>query len=312
MNPWSLTAAVLSFAGVTTLAYYLGRLAEQRLYTRLIKRSLTAGRDRPKSFFGDAAPQRLLTEVVLPLGRLAAPSGEEDLAVIRRLLCQAGYRSAPYNLVEAYFGLRALLALGLGALYVLWLFFAGGWTSRSLLILFLPLTAGYYLPAVILRRQASERRLKIWQELPDVLDLLNICIEAGLSLDSALYRVSRELRDIAPVLSRELAQYFLEIQSGLPRKEVLEKIVDRNQVNALSGVVNVLMQSSRLGTDIAESLKVYSVSLRTERMQAAEEQGAKVSTKLTFPMTMLILPALLLVVLGPAMIKMLEKLSQHF
>jgi len=252
MRILSLAAAGISFVGVAGTTLLVWRMVEKRLRSGFIRRRFHLDRRRSGTLLRGGWLESLTSEVLAPLGRLAAPRGEEELA------------------------------------------------------------AGYYLPAAVLRRQASARSRKIRQELPDVLDLLKICIEAGLSLDSALFRVGRDLKDIAPVLSRELAQYFLEIQSGLPRKEVLSSLAERNQVNALSGVVNVLIQSSRLGTDIAEALEVYSASLRTERMQAAQEQGAKVSTKLTFPMIFLILPALLIVILGPAMINMLDRLSRLF
>ncbi len=312
MRTLSLAAAGLSFVGVAGTTLYVWRLTEKRLNKGFLLRRLHLDRERSRTLLQLGWLEALTTDLLVPLGRTAAPKGEEESAAVRRQLRQAGYRSGRFPGVEAYYGLRVLLALILGSMTLAWMTLAGGFGPRSLLNVFLPLAAGYYLPAAVLQWQASVRSRKIGQELPDVLDLLKICIEAGLSLDSALFRVGRELKDIAPVLSRELAQYFLEIQSGLPRKEVLSNLAERNQVNALSGVVNVLIQSSRLGTDIAEALEVYSVSLRTERMQAAQEQGAKVSTKLTFPMIFLILPALLIVILGPAMINMFDRLSRLF
>ena len=308
----SLAAAGISFVGVAGTTLLVWRMVEKRLRAGFILRRFHLEREQTRTLLRGGWLESLTSEVLAPLGRPAAPKGEEELAAIRRQLRQAGYRSGRTPAVEVYYGLRVLLALVPGVMTLAWMVLAGGFGPRSLVNIFVPLAAGYYLPAAVLRWQASARSRKIWKELPDVLDLLKICIEAGLSLDSALFRVGRELKDIAPVLSRELAQYFLEIQSGLPRKEVLSNLAERNQVNALSGVVNVLIQSSRLGTDIAEALEVYSVSLRTERMQAAQEQGAKVSTKLTFPMIFLILPALLIVILGPAMINMLDRLSRLF
>jgi tight adherence protein C len=122
----------------------------------------------------------------------------------------------------------------------------------------------------------------------------------------ALFRVSREMGNVAPLLAREFGQYFLETQSGLPRKKVLKNLAERNGVNSLNSIVNVLIQSAKLGTDIAEALRVYSESLRRNRQKRAEEKGAKISTNLTFPLIMLIMPALLIVVLGPALINFLN------
>ena len=144
-----------------------------------------------------------------------------------------------------------------------------------------------------------------------MLDLLRICLEAGLSLDSALNRVSRELKGVAPVLSRELGQYSLEIRTGLPRRRVLLNMAQRNQVESLTGVINVLIQSSRFGTDVLEALRVYSQSLREERMQMAEERGNKIPTRMAFPLILLLLP-LLVVIMGPALIRLFENMQHNF
>ncbi len=309
----NLAAACLTFACVTGMAVYVSRVVEKNLHAGFIRRRLNLEREGPKFLVRGRWKEALAAHVLTPLGRFAAPRKEEELGPVRRTLRQAGYRAGRQSGVEAYYGFRVLLAIVLcGLTLATMAVLSARFGPRSLLDLFVPLAAGYYLPVMLLRIQASRRSEKIMKELPDVLDLLKICIEAGLSLDSGLFRVGRELNTIAPVLSRELAQYFLEIQSGLPRKEVLSNLAERNQVNALSGVVNVLIQSSRLGTDIAEALEVYSVSLRTERMQAAQEQGARVSTKLTFPMIFLILPALIIVILGPAIINILDRLGGLF
>lgn len=312
MNLLDYACAALSFALVTCLTLYLYGVGARKVHVFLLRRRLEPARERFRGRGGVTLAELLLAEVFVPLGRLATPTREAEGNAVKRLIRQAGCRSSLEVRVQAYYGLRVLLALVLGALYLgpalLW----GGLERTVLLRLFVPLAVGYYLPAALLRSRASTRSQKIRRELPDVLDLLKICVEAGLSLDSALFRVSSELKEIAPVMARELAQYFLEIQSGLPRREVLANLAERNQVNALTGVVNVLTQSGRLGTDIAGALGVYSASLRTERMQAAKEQGAKVATRLTFPMILLILPALLLVILGPAMINMFDRLGKAF
>ena len=113
-------------------------------------------------------------------------------------------------------------------------------------------------------------------------------------------------------MSRELQQYAGEIQSGLPREQVLRSMAERNGSASLQGVVNVLLQSWRFGTNIGEALRVYIHSMRTERRQTAEEKGAKISTRLTFPLVILILPALFIVILGPALINLLTRLQSGF
>lgn len=312
MNLLDYACAALSFALVACLTLHLYEVAARKVHGFLLRRRLQAGPERFRGLRGVAIAELLVAEGFVSLGRLATPTRETEVNAVKRLIRQAGYRSSLEVRVQAYYGLRVFLALLLGVLYLATALLWRGVDRSLLLRLFVPLATGYYLPAALLRYRASRRSRKIRRELPDVLDLLKICVEAGLSLDSALHRVSSELHEIAPVMAQELAQYFLEIQSGLPRREVLTNLAERNQVNALTGVVNVLIQSGRLGTDIAGALGVYSASLRTERMQAAKEQGAKVATRLTFPMILLILPALLLVILGPAMINMFDRLGKAF
>ena len=246
-------------------------------------------------------------EILTSFGMIAMPKREEDVAGIRKMLGYAGYRF--HSAVIIFFGLKLLLAILCGGLYLVVAILAGKLELRGLLFVFFPIALGYYLPAFFLKRKVDARHRKIFQELPDILDLLLICMEAGLSFDMALDRVSKELSSITPVLSEELGRYFLEIRGGLPRKQVLTNLADRNGEKNLINVVHVLIQSANFGTDIAEAIKVYSESLRTERKQLAEERGAKISTKLTFPTILLILPALMLIILGPAIINLMERMK---
>ena len=241
------------------------------------------------------------------LGLKGTPKNKKELLSIGKLLSYAGYRSP--DAVTFYFGLKLGCSILFGGFYLAVLMLSGNAGFRHLIFTFFPLGLGYYLPGLLLKAKIASRAEKIGRELPDALDLLLICIEAGLSFDMALFRVSREMDNVTPILSKEFSQYFLEAQSGLPRKQVLRNLAERNGVTSLDSIVNVLIQSSKFGTDIAEALRVYSGSLRLERQKAAEEKGAKISTKLTFPLIMLIMPALLIVILGPAIINLLKNIG---
>jgi tight adherence protein C len=295
----------LAFLAGGALVLLLYQRLEEVLRKARIDRRFRWIYGRQRSALEDriAAARRLLVR----LGEAAAPRQAAELAPIRRQLSHAGFRAA--GAVALYYGARMALALLLGALVLLIYTLIGFWNTKTLLYLFVPLALGYYLPAALLRSLRERRLQQIFRELPDALDLLLICMEAGLSFDMALERVSRELKGIAPVLSAEFRQYFMEIKSGLPRQQVLEALAERNGEKGLASVVQVLIQSARTGTDIAESLNIYAESMRTSRRQQAEEQGAKVSAKLTFPTVLLILPALMLIILGPAAINLLERLG---
>jgi tight adherence protein C len=210
--------------------------------------------------------------------------------------------------LESYYGLRIVCALGSGALIAFALFSWRGLSGQTLVLSYVALMVGYYLPAWGLRWRRKEQTRRIVQELPDALDILLVCMNAGLSFDRALLRVSVELKYVAPVLAREFERYFYEVNSGLPRPEALTNLAERNQVNALTSVVNVLLQSVRFGTDIVQALRIHADSLRMERKQFAEEKAAKVSTKLVLPTVVFIMPALIIVVLGPTGIRLLERL----
>ncbi|WDP90908.1 MAG: type II secretion system F family protein [Desulfobacter sp.] len=251
-----------------------------------------------------------LNRVVLTLGQVAAPKKDKEISKIRARLCYAGYRDegAPMG----FYGLKLGGGLLLSGLFFFFQLALGLVSPRTPLMLFIPFGFGYLLPDMVLKHRAKARVTSIFRELPDTLDLLVICLYAGLGFDYALYRVCSELRDIAPILSGEFGRYFLETKSGLVRETALKNLAERNGSEPLKSVVNVLLQSSRIGTDMARALKVYTDTMRKERQQMAEEQGAKLGTKLTLPLVVFILPALMLIILGPVIINFVKLVTEGF
>jgi len=245
-----------------------------------------------------------LQRALLALGTVIAPKKQAEIDRISMMLNYAGYRSS--GAFRLYHGLRLGLAILAGGGSFVVLAVAGGISLRTVVVVYIMLTAGYFAPLLVLKWRVIARRRSIFRELPDTLDVLLICINAGLSFDRALFRVSRELRSIAPVLSREFEQYFYEVESGFPKHQALSNLSNRNGSESLTSTVNVLIQSSRFGTNISHALSVRADSMRTERRQIAEEKGAKISAKLVFPTVLLIMPAFLLIVLGPAAIRLFD------
>jgi tight adherence protein C len=145
-----------------------------------------------------------------------------------------------------------------------------------------------------------------------VLDLLVICIEAGLSLDQSVARTAEELSLGQPVICDELAIVVLEQRAGLPRADAWRHFAERTNVDCVRNLVSVLVQSEKFGTSIAKTLRVHSDTLRTQRRQAVEEQAAKTTVKLVFPLVLFIFPSLFLVTLGPAAITVMESFSKYF
>jgi tight adherence protein C len=200
--------------------------------------------------------------------------------------------------------LGGLLVLPILVLFILW----GNTNQRGLLmgITIGLCSLGYVLPDLILSRMISSRQQKIRESLPDALDLLVVCVEAGQGLDAAIKRVSEELQESSPIISQELLLVNLETMAGLERQQALKNLGKRTGVEELISLCNVLIQSDRLGTSIAQALKTQSDYIRTARRQKLETLAAKTPVKLVFPMLLFIFPAIIVVVLGPAIIRMSE------
>ncbi len=165
---------------------------------------------------------------------------------------------------------------------------------------------GFYLPNFILNRQIQTRQKQIMEGLPDGLDLLVVCVEAGLGLNAAMQRVADDFRLSNPVLSQEFTMVNLEIMAGLNREQALRNLAERTGVEELANLCAILIQADKFGTSIATALRVQSDTMRTNRRQKLEEKAAQTPVKLIFPLLLCIFPALMVVILGPAIIQVME------
>ena len=235
-----------------------------------------------------------------PLSK-ALPLSPAEVSKARGWLIQAGYREARH--VSMYVGSRILCAL-LGFATVIAI---SGFDSLVLLVGVGGF--GFFLPRFILKRMIAERQRRIKVGLPDALDLAVICVEAGLALDQAMMRVGEDLRHAHPELSAEFHLVNLEMRAGKLRVEALHNLAARTGVDDVRQLVATLVQTDRFGTSVAQALRVHSDSLRTERRQRAEEQAAKTSVKMIVPLVLFILPSILVVTLGPAIIQLYRTLT---
>jgi tight adherence protein C len=179
-------------------------------------------------------------------------------------------------------------------------------SALRIALMYLPLAVGFYLPNGILNHVIGSRQQKITESLPDALDLLVVCVEAGLGLNSAMKRVADEFAISNPVLSQEFTLLNLEINAGMEREQALRNLAERTGVEDLSTLCAILIQADRFGTSIATALRVQSDTMRTNRRQRLEELAAKTPVKLVFPLILFIFPALIAVILGPAVIQLME------
>jgi tight adherence protein C len=244
--------------------------------------------------------QRVLTDV----GKLM-PGSAKQASHTHRLMIRAGYRSG--EAVTAMRGVKLLLPIALlSAVY-----FTGFYRSNPVFILAFAGLGGYLLPELWLSRRVAKRQQIIRLALPDALDLLVICVEAGLGLDQALMRVAQELRVAHPELCDELDLVTAEIRVGKSRIEALRELANRTGVEDLKALVAMLIQTDRFGTSVAKSLRIHSEDLRTKRRQRAEEMAAKTTVKMVPALVFFIFPALFVVILGPAVIILYRQFLPH-
>lgn len=237
---------------------------------------------------------------------MTLPQGEKSNANLRQQLIQAGYRES--NAVGIMYGVKIIFPIFL----LLVVTFA--WHPASPLPYIAAIGLGYLIPDYGLQRMIHIRQKTIRRGLPDALDLLVICIEAGLSLDQALARTSRELGVSHPEVSDELNLVVLEQAAGGGRGEAWKHLAERTGVDSVRHLVTTIIQAEQFGTSIAKTLRVHSETMRLKRKQLLEEQAAKTSVKLVFPLVLFIFPSIFLVTLGPALIqiyKVLPTLAHH-
>src|SRR5471032_3093439 len=244
-----------------------------------------------------------VAQAAQPFSRLSLPEEGWERSPLRTRFMNAGWRSA--SAPSLYFAAKTLLALGLPALLAGLGAAALEHTLNRGFIYLLLMTAaiGYYLPNFILSRMAATRRRDIFENFPDALDLLTVCVEAGLSLDRAMAKVAGEIHIKSVALAQELQLALMEMRAGFSKERALRNLALRSGVDDVDTLVAMLIQSERFGTSMGESLRVHSDNLRTKRSLVAEEAAAKIALKLLFPLIFCIFPTLMLVLLGPATIQ---------
>jgi tight adherence protein C len=252
-------------------------------------------------------PGRGLSKILQPLSWLARPTKAAELSRLRNRLIQGGLRG-PFAL-ETFLASKLILAFA-STVLVLEInsrFFQ----LRFPLDLVVPVWTciiAFFLPNIWLGSKIKDRQTQIERGLPDAMDLLVTCVEAGLALDAAMSRVSEEIGLASAILGAELNLTFLEIQAGIQRPDAFRRLADRTGVDDLRSLSAMLIQTDLFGTSVARALRVHAEGMRIRRMQRAEERAAMVGVKMTIPLILFILPSLISILLGPAMVSIFEKL----
>ena len=275
-----------------------------------LKRRLSAAVQQEATLAtGQRKPQRDLTGMIDPVARYILPQDGEERARAAENLIHAGFRSE--KALPYYYGLKTLLALGLPLIVFVASRWMPEWTITNLgFALLAAAFVGVTLPNFVLEKIKNNRIKKLRNGFPDALDLLVVCVEAGLGLGAAIDRVARDLDVSHTELAGELTLVNVEMRAGVERPVALKNLADRSGLADIRGLVGLLVQTMRFGTSIADALRVYSEEFRDKRMQKAEEQAAKIGTKLIFPLVTCLFPSFFIVAIGPAVLRMINVFGQ--
>lgn len=249
-----------------------------------------------------------IAQVSERVAKLSLPKEDWERSALRRRFMHAGFRSA--SAPAYYFAAKTVLALALPAAALLFVApkLSAGHTLSALLVLLGASALGFYGPNLVLSRLTSGRQRTIIEALPDAVDLMTVCVEAGLGLDAAMLRVTEELGPKSPTLKAELELVLLELRAGSGREKALRNLATRTGVEDINTLTAMLIQADRFGTSIGDSLRVYTDAMRTKRHMKAEEHAAKIALKLLFPLIFFIFPTLIVVLVGPAAIQIYRQL----
>jgi len=299
--PWAIFGAITVAVWAVASAF---TPEESRATERLEELRDPTSRDKrrkPKSGFA-----RAVESAAPVLAKALGEKSDVEHSELAVRLANAGYNQA--NAGQLYLALKVAM-LGVGALA------GGGYgmlkygaNMSGMMSLGIAAGIGFFLPELVLKILASGRKQKIFLSLPDALDLLVVCVEAGLGLDAGLRRIGEELEDVHPELCSEIALCNMQVQMGRVRRDVLHDFGSRTGVDDVKALAAILIQAERFGSSVALALRVQSEAMRVKRRQMAEEKAQKTAVQMLFPMVLFIFPGIFVVLVGPAAIKMMENM----
>jgi tight adherence protein C len=296
--------AIFAFLAAFLLMSSLGFLIFYR-QTTLRRLSQVVSRAEDASLLRSLAPApgSKLEKLVKPFQKLV-PRNPADVSTVQKRLAKAGYREQSY--INIFYSSKVLVPGALCLLATVTQVYA----YSPLFVYALAAGLGYLAPDFWLNRRISVRKMNLTLGLPEALDLMVICVEAGLSVDKATMRTAEELRISQPAIADEMNLVYLEQRAGRPRAEAWKNFGERTDVDTIRSLASILIQADKFGTSVGKTLRTHAEGLRTRRRQEAEEKAAKTTVKLTFPLVLFIFPSLFVVTLGPSMIIMLEGFEQ--
>ena len=302
---------LLSGAAVASVVLALYNLVVDNTLKNRLTQIVRQGLTPADNSLSKTANTHKVSSVINILSKLSLPEEGWQSSSVQIKFLQAGIRNK--NAPQYYFAIKTLLTLVLPELLAVFLHFTQPHYSfaRVLLLVLLTAASGYYLPEMLLRFITQKRIERMRNSLPDMIDLMVICTESGMSIDAAIARISQEMARTNPDLAQEFYLAALEMRAGASRIEALRNLALRSRLEDLEDLVSVLVQADKFGTSLAESLRVQSDMMRSRRTQRAEELAAKIPVKMLLPLILFIFPTLIMVLLGPAIIQVIQVFSKH-
>ena len=292
--------ALLTFLAAFLLISSLGVLIFYR-QTALRRLTRVISRKSDESLLREVAPLpgSRVEKLVKPFENVL-PRSSKEAATVQKRLTRAGYREKAF--VNIFYSSKVLVPVLFSILATV----TGIYSYSPFFVYSVAAGIGFLAPDLWLTNRVRARQLKLRLGLPEALDLIVICVEAGLSMDKATMRTSEELTLSQPAIADELNLVYLEQRAGRPRGEAWKHVAERTDVDTIRSLASILIQADKFGTSIGKTLRTYSETLRSRRRQDAEEQAAKTTVKLVFPLVLFIFPSLFVVTIGPSMITMFE------
>lgn len=297
---------VLSGAAVSAIVLTSYRWVTDIAFKKRLIQIVRHGWSAPETVTSGKSNNHKMAGVISVLSRLSLPEEGWQNSSVRLRFLQAGIRNK--NAPGYYFAVKTVLTLILPLVLALILHLTQPGISfdRVIMLVLIIAAAGYYLPEMAVRLITRKRLEGMRNNLPDMIELLVVCTESGMSIDAAIARISREMARTSPDLAQEFYLSGLEMRAGATRIEALRSLALRTRLEDLDDLVSMLVQADRFGTSLAESLRVHSDMMRSRRTQRAEELAAKIPVKLVLPLGLFIFPTLLMVLLGPAVIQLIQ------
>jgi tight adherence protein C len=302
---------VLSGAAVAAIVLALYNWGIDKAFKTRLTKIVPQGLSTAGSSLSQMANPPKVASIINILSRLSLPEEGWQSSSVQLKFLQAGIRNKKAPIY--YFAVKTLLTLVLPGVLALFLYLTKPNVSLALAVFMVLFTAaaGYYLPEILLHIITKSRIERMRDSLSDMLDLIVVCTESGMSVDAAIARISREMARTDPDLSQEFYLSSLEMRAGGTRINALRNLALRTLLPEMDDFVSVLVQADRFGSSLAESLRVHAEMMRTRRSQRAEEIAAKIPVKVALPLVLFIFPTLFIVMIGPAIIQTMQAFSNQ-